>query len=62
VSRPHLADMKRAMRRLETVAELTTRLDKLEAAIAAMAARLQRLEGGARDQREAEFDVTSMIG
>jgi len=57
-----MANLKRAARRLETIAELTTRLDRLEAAIAAMAARLDRLEAR-RDQREGEaYEVASLIG
>jgi uncharacterized protein YceH (UPF0502 family) len=39
-----MAELKRAARRLETIAELTARVAKLEAAIAGMATRLQRLE------------------
>jgi len=61
-----MAELKRATRRLETIAEMNERISRLEAAIAKMAARLDKLEaapGGRKDEREGDgYEVSSLIG
>ena len=64
----NMAELRRAARRIETVVQMAERIDRLEAALAAMGERLQWLEASANRARkdprdgEGEYEISSLIG